>query len=192
MCEGHVPSEEKIRNWLFYREMSGDILVEQNCHSLDVVNWFMRKHPLKASGFGSRAIRKSQGDVLDNLAATFHFDDGTVFSYSANQFATSGYSDISETFLCENGSINTSRKGYKLWTEGAEAPIVVATDYDITKDSVDRFISGVRNGEHENAAPAAVESTLTAILARKAIYSGRSLNFEEVRSATPGWGVPSL
>src|SRR4029077_9668835 len=42
--EGVAASEEKIRNWLFYREHSGDIIVEQNCHNLDVFNWFMGTH----------------------------------------------------------------------------------------------------------------------------------------------------
>ena len=50
--EGHPASEEPMRNWLFYREKSGDIIVEQNCHNIDVVNWFMGTHPVKAAGYG--------------------------------------------------------------------------------------------------------------------------------------------
>ena len=53
--EGVPANEEKIRNWLFYREHSGDIIVEQNCHNLDVVNWFMGTHPVRACGYGGRA-----------------------------------------------------------------------------------------------------------------------------------------
>jgi predicted dehydrogenase len=179
-----------MRNWLFYREFSGDIIVEQNCHNLDVVNWFMGKHPIKASGVGGRAMRK-EGNILDNLAATFQFDDGTVFSYSASQFSTARYNDISETFICENGSINTSRKGYTVWSPSSPTPTIVKTDYDITKDAVDRFIDGVRNGAYDNAGPSAVESTLTAIMAREAIYSGKQLTFDQVANAKPGRGVPS-
>ena len=71
--EGHPASEEQMRNWLFYREKSGDIIVEQNCHNLDVVNWFMGTHPVKAFGYGGRAVRKNIGNIMDNLAATFQF-----------------------------------------------------------------------------------------------------------------------
>ncbi|MCP5115619.1 MAG: Gfo/Idh/MocA family oxidoreductase, partial [bacterium] len=53
---GHPESEEKMRNWLFYREYSGDIVVEQDCHSLDVANWFMGSHPVRASGYGGRRL----------------------------------------------------------------------------------------------------------------------------------------
>src|SRR5207247_9598338 len=97
--EGHPATEEQMRNWLFYRAKSGDIIVEQNCHNLDVVNWFMGTHPTRAYGYGGRAVRKNIGDIMDNLAVTFKFDDGTIFSYSADQFAAGGCKDVSETFI---------------------------------------------------------------------------------------------
>ena len=54
---GHPDGEEKMRNWLFYRDYSGDIIVEQDCHNLDVANWFMGAHPVKACGYGGRRRR---------------------------------------------------------------------------------------------------------------------------------------
>ena len=158
--EGHPADQEQMRNWLFYREKSGDFIVEQDCHNLDVVNWFTGMHPTRASGYGGRMVRMSPGNIMDNLALTYHFDNGLVFSYSANQISKGGFVDVSETFICENGTINTSRKGYKLYNGGKE-PVVVTTSYDITKDAVDDFVDGARNGRLENAAFAAAESTLT-------------------------------
>ena len=179
---GHPSSEEKMRNWLFYREYSGDIIVEQNCHNIDVVNWFMGTHPEKVTGFGSRASRKDIGNILDNLAATFQFKDGTVFSYSSNQISLGNFNDISETFMCEKGAINTSRQGYKLYNKAGrrEPPVEAGTDYDITRDAVNDFVAGCRTGKIENAAPAAVESTLTAIMAREAIYKGKEMTWRDV------------
>src|SRR5580698_2176987 len=121
--EGHPADQEQMRNWLFYREKSGDFIVEQDCHNLDVVNWFTGMHPTRVSGYGGRMVRKSPGNILDNLALTYHFDNGLVFSYSANQISKGGFQDVSETFICENGAINTSRKGYKLYNGGKE-PVV--------------------------------------------------------------------
>jgi predicted dehydrogenase len=182
--EGHPQNEEPMRNWLFYREKSGDIIVEQNCHNLDVVNWFMGTHPVKVFGYGGRAVRKNIGNILDNLAATFQFADGTIFSYSSDQFAV-GYRDVSETFICEKGAVTTSRLGYTVYRAGK--PEVVETKdpatgkvYDITADAVNDFVEGARTGRLENAAPTAVESTLTAIMAREAIYSGREHKWSDV------------
>ncbi len=180
---GHAASEEKVRNWLFYRELGGDIIVEQNCHNLDVVNWFTGAHPVKAAGYGGRAVRKDIGNILDNLAATFQFADGTVFSYSANQFQTANFQDIGETFLCEKGAIYISRRGYKVYDKPDRnaPPEEVLTSYDITKDAVDEFVAGARTGKIENAAFSAVDSTLTAIMAREAIYRGREVTWEQVQ-----------
>jgi len=180
--EGHPAGEEKMRNWLFYRERSGDIIVEQNCHNLDVVNWFLGTHPVKAFGYGGRQVRTDIGNIMDNLAATFHFGNGVVFSYSANQFSTGGFGDVSETFICEKGAVNVSRRGYKLYnkTDRNAPPEEVTTDYDITADAVNDFVDGARTGKIENAAFTAVESTLTAIMAREAIYAGKEMSFDQI------------
>lgn len=182
---GHPSNEEKVRNWLFYREYSGDIIVEQNCHNLDVVNWFTGKHPVKAFGYGGRAVRKDIGNIMDNLAATYEFDDGLVLSYSANQITQGGYRDVGEVFFCEKGTIATSRQGYTLWNsnERGAKPIEVVTSGDITQDAVNEFVEGARTGKIENAAQSAAESTLTAILAREAIYSGKELHWDKLVKA---------
>lgn len=180
--QGHPEDQEKVRNWLFYRERSGDIIVEQDCHNLDVVNWFMEAHPVKAHGYGGRAVRKDIGNIMDNLAVTFEFADGTVFSYSANQFLTQNYHDIGETFMCDRGVISTSRGGYRLFNKPKGDPDVVTTDYDITRDAVNEFIEGARTGKVENAAFTAVESTLTAIMAREAILSGKEKTWKDVQA----------
>jgi hypothetical protein len=126
-------------------------------------------------------VRKSPGNILDNLALTYHFDNGLVFSYTANQISEGGYRDVSETFICEKGVIVTSRKGYQIYNGGKE-PVVVATSYDITKDAVDDFVDGARHGRLENAAFAAAESTLTGIMGRESIYSGKEKTWEMLQA----------
>ncbi|MCW5977421.1 MAG: Gfo/Idh/MocA family oxidoreductase [Bryobacteraceae bacterium] len=178
---GHPADEEKVRNWFFYRELSGDILVEQDCHNVDVVNWFMGMHPVKASGYGSRRLRQ-YGDIFDNVACTFQFADGRVFSYSANQFGTPGFQDVSETFMCDYGAVNVSRRGYTIW-RGKQPEERVQTKYDITADAVNDFVDGVRNGRIENMGVSAAESTLTAVMALTACASGREVTWEEMSEA---------
>ncbi|MEK7403843.1 MAG: Gfo/Idh/MocA family oxidoreductase [Acidobacteriota bacterium] len=174
---GHPPEQEKIRNWFFYRELSGDILIEQDCHNIDVVNWFTGSHPVRASGYGSRQIRK-YGDIYDNVGVTFQFGDGVIFSYSANQFRTPSFQDVSETFICEKGAVNVSRRGYTIWRD-KQPPEQAVTKHDITEDHVNEFIEGCRTGKIENAAFHAVESTLTAVMALEACVRGREMSWEE-------------
>lgn len=183
---GHPSSEEQMRNWLFYKERSGDIIVEQNCHNLDVVNWFMGAHPVKAAGYGGRAVRKDIGNIMDNLALTYEYGDGTVFSFAASQFTAGGFYDVGETFLCGEGTIRTSRAGYELWNKekrGAPPEVTqsASSQGDITADAVNQFIEGARTGKIENAAFYAVESTLTAIMGREAIYSGKPMAWSDLK-----------
>lgn len=175
---GHPADQERVRNWFFYRELSGDILVEQDCHNIDVVNWFLGTHPIRVTGYGSRQVR-FYGNIFDNVSCTFEFPDGRIFSYAANQFRTPGYSDVSETFICEGGALTTSRRGYVIHRPG-QPPERVETNYDITVDVVNEFVEGVRTGKVENAALAAVVSTLTAVMALKACVTGAPVTWEEV------------
>jgi|SRR5579871_2267973 len=181
---GVSPDEEKTRNWLFYRERSGDIIVEQNCHNIDVVNWFMGTHPMRAFGYGGRQVRNNIGNILDNLAATFHFENGVIFSYSANQFSEGGFSDVSETFICEHGAVNTSRKGVKVYRNKANPPEEIVTQGDITQEAVNEFVEGARTGKLENAAFSASESTLSAILARESIYGGKEMSWDQLSKSS--------
>jgi predicted dehydrogenase len=178
--ENQTAAEEKIRNWYFYKDMSGDIITEQDCHNIDVVHWFTGRNPAKAVGYGTRALRKV-GDVLDSLSVTFQYSDGLVFNYSACQMAGIGWNDISETFMCEDGSVNTSRRGVTVFRKGKrEATETWPTNYDITIDAVNEFVEGARTGKLENAALWGADSTLAAIMAKDAIYSGKEVTWEKV------------
>jgi predicted dehydrogenase len=179
---GHPDSEEKIRNWFFYRNLSGDILIEQDCHNIDVVNWFTGRHPVRVTGYGSRQVRQ-YGDIFDNLSCTFQYEDGLIFSYCANQFGNGpAWSDVSETFICEKGSINVSRRGYTIFRAGQQQE-TVPTKYDITIDAVNEFVDGARNGKLENAAIHAAESTLTAVMALEACVRGEAMTWDRVRES---------
>src|SRR6266850_2901810 len=58
--------ERRLRNWVYDRVLSGDIIVEQNIHVIDICNWVLKAHPLKASATGGRAGRPADGDVYGN------------------------------------------------------------------------------------------------------------------------------
>jgi hypothetical protein len=82
-------------------------------------------------------------------------------------------------FFLEKGVVTTSRTGIGIYREG-QKPELTPTRYDITQDAVNDFIEGARTGKLENAAPWAVESTLTAIMGREAIYAKREMSWNDV------------
>lgn len=178
--KGVPAAEEKIRNWYFYREMSGDMIIEQDCHNIDVVNWFTGSHPNWAAGCGSRMVRTDIGDIFDNIAVSFKFATGLNFSYAATQFGRQvGWSDVGETFICEKGTVHTSRTGIRIQRGGSKVVEEYATKYDITQDAVNEFIEGARTGKIENAAFHAVDSTLTGYMALMAAVKGQPVTWEQ-------------
>ena len=51
------PQEKRLRNWIFDKTISGDIIVEQNIHLIDVNNWVLGAHPVSAQGSCGRKGR---------------------------------------------------------------------------------------------------------------------------------------
>src|SRR5262250_2302209 len=60
------PTEKRLRNWVYDRVLSGDIIVEQNIHVIDICNWILMGHPLKATATGGRLGRPADGDAYGN------------------------------------------------------------------------------------------------------------------------------
>jgi myo-inositol 2-dehydrogenase / D-chiro-inositol 1-dehydrogenase len=67
--------EWMIRDWVNWCWLSGDHIVEQHVHNIDVANWFIGGHPVKAVGFGSRQ-RRVTGDQYDNFSIDYVYEDG--------------------------------------------------------------------------------------------------------------------
>jgi predicted dehydrogenase len=181
---GHPAEQEKVRNWFFYREMSGDMLIEQDCHNIDVIHWFTNMKPVKACGYASRQVRTNIGNIFDNLAFSMTYENGLVVSFSANQFGRqTGWSDVSETFICEKGTVSVSRQGYKVYRGNVKEVEEVQTKYDITQDAVNEFIDGARNSKIENAGIWGAESTLMGVMALTALVNKREETWERVMRA---------
>jgi len=102
------PAVEKLRNWFCYKDYSGDIIVEQDCHNLDVLHWFLGGLPLRAIGRGNAKVRKSM-NILDNLTVIYEWPDGFVVNFEANQLTPRGFSKVGEEFTGTKGTITTSR-----------------------------------------------------------------------------------
>jgi predicted dehydrogenase len=170
------PAVEKLRNWFCYRDYSGDIIVEQDCHNLDVLHWFLGGLPVSAVGRGNTKIRKSM-DILDNLTVIYEWPNGFVVNFEANQLTPRGYSKVGEEFTGTKGTITTSRARmvhYKAPKEQEEMP----TKRDITADALENFIGRILTSDPENVAERSALSTCIALLGRTAIYSGREATWK--------------
>jgi myo-inositol 2-dehydrogenase / D-chiro-inositol 1-dehydrogenase len=199
------PAERRLRNWLYDRTLSGDIIVEQNIHVIDICNWVLQAHPLKASATGSRLGRPSNdGDVYGNYNAVFQYPDGVDVTFSSTQFAK-GWWDVTERFFGTKGTSQSPYRGPlgiwgdEPWQWEASAP-KDATDkgFSVTgkftsnleladPEKKKAFVASITSGNFHNQAGKGAESALSCMLARTAAYTGREVTWDELMKSTEVW-----
>ncbi|HEV2691005.1 MAG TPA: Gfo/Idh/MocA family oxidoreductase [Bryobacteraceae bacterium] len=170
------PKVEKLRNWFAYREYSGDFIVEQDCHNLDVLHWFLNGRPLRAVGMGGRKVRTDM-EILDHLSLSYEFPNGLHVNFEANQISPAGFRRVGEEFTGATGLLATSRERM-VHHRGPKDVETMESKRDITNDAIESFLTRVLNGEVENVAERSAISTLFAILGRTAIYQNREATWK--------------
>ncbi|MEN6606273.1 MAG: Gfo/Idh/MocA family oxidoreductase [Bryobacteraceae bacterium] len=169
------PKIEKLRNWFCYRDYSGDFIIEQDCHNLDVLHWFLGGLPTRAIGWGGRKVRTTM-DILDHLNLTYEFPKGIHVNFEANQLTPRPFKRVGEEFTGTKSVIATSRQSM-IHYKGTKPETIVAKR-DITIDAVETFIGRVQSGKVENVAERSALSTMIAILGRTALYTGREATWK--------------
>jgi len=171
------PKVEKIRNWFCFKDLSGDFIVEQDCHNFDVLHWFLGGLPLRAVGYGGRKVRTSM-DLLDRLSLTFEWPNDIQVAYEANQLTPRGYSKVGEEFTGTKGTIQTSRGGL-IHTKGpAPNDVENIKSREPTADAMEEFANRILSGDVENVAERSARSTLIALLGREATYSRKEVTWK--------------
>jgi predicted dehydrogenase len=174
-------AEWQIRNWLYFTWLSGDHIVEQHVHNIDVANWVIGAHPLKATAVGGRQWRTElrYGHIYDHFAVDYEYPNGVRVLSMCRQIAgTRGR--VGEHFIGTKGNSNAAGRieGAKSWTfERPEKPI---SPY--IQEHTD-LIASIRSGKPYNELKQVTESTLTAILGREAAYTGQEIAWDEMLNA---------
>ncbi len=174
------PEQNRLRNWVFDKVLSGDIIVEQNIHVLDVANWYIQAHPLKAVGTGGRKARVDVGDCWDHFLVLYEYPKGIKVDFSSAQF-TRGYSDLCIRFYGTKGTVDSHYRGPvritgdNPWTGKEENTFTVGA-----ANNVRAFVESIRSGRYLNNAAVSVQSNLTAILGRMAAYAQREVTWDEM------------
>lgn len=199
---GRSPTERRLRNWVYDRVLSGDIIVEQNIHVIDICNWILKTHPVKCSSTGGRLGRPADGDVFGNYNVVFTYPDGVDVTFSSTQFAK-GWWDVTERFF---GTKGTSQSPYSgplgIWgDEPWQTPLTPAKDeqgFSATgkftsnlefadAEKKKAFVESIVSGNFHNQAAKGAESALSCMMARTAAYTGREVTWDEHMKSPEVW-----
>lgn len=195
----------RLRNWIYDRVLSGDIIVEQNIHVIDTFNWMLKAHPLKATAAGSRKVRTDIGDVYGHYNATFYYPEEVTINFSSTQF-DKGWWDVGGKFFGAKGvsqwhysgpvaiygedpwswhspNSNSSGGQEKFSVTGSFSDNLALAD----PNKLGGFIESITSGNFHNQAALGAESTLSAMLAREAAYLGHEVSWDDLLAMNMQW-----
>jgi predicted dehydrogenase len=192
---GMDPDHRKMVNWFGDRVLSGDIIVEQNIHVIDVANWLLQSHPLKAHGTGGRTdwsgTANDFGDAWDHFAITYTYPNNVHASFSSHQLNGS-FADLCVRVIGIDGCADTHYNGLIRIT-GKNAWLGSEKD-DTFKggavENVKKFIAAIRDNKPIYNFETSVESNLTGILGRTAAYKNAEVTWDEMMKSNEKWSSP--
>jgi len=178
--------EYMLRNWGNFNWLSGDHIVEQFIHQVDLMNWYLGKNPVKAIGWGGRQ-RRVTGDQYDFFSIEYIYDNGMHTHCAARQI--SGCSNLTkvqivgtEGFADAKGALY-NLKGEEIWKypkpEEADADQTWAVKDPFVQEHIN-LVTAIRTGNVINDAEAQVMSTLVTIMGRESAYTGKDVTWEEL------------
>jgi predicted dehydrogenase len=182
--------EWMIRDWVNWCWLSGDHIVEQHVHNLDVLNWFTGGHPVKAVGMGSRQ-RRVTGDQFDNFSVDFEFEDGRHFHSMCRQINGCA-GNVSERLQGAIGSTNCQNSildlaGTEIWKYQYPKDEKDQEQRRLMKPAMDQehvdFVTSIRNNQAFNELENTAISTMVAIMGRVSAYTGKETTWEEMMNS---------
>jgi predicted dehydrogenase len=178
--------EWMIRDWGNWNWLSGDHIVEQHIHNIDVINWFLGKKPVRASGFGAHH-RRSTGDQYDIFSIDFVYEDDIHVNSMCRQIdGCTG--NISEVIRGTKGTWSSDgeikdRKGNLVWKfdyEKEKAEFKQTSGFVLEHVNL---VNHIRDNNPISYAEATAISTLTAIMGRISAYTGEDVTWDQVMAS---------
>ena len=180
---GESDLEWQMRNWWHFAWLSGDHIAEQAVHSIDKMAWVMKDEPpVKCHAIGGRAIPQGSGigNIFDHFGVVYEYANGVRGFHFSRQQANC-FNQNHDYIMGSDGTAHIIR--------AFSGPFVIKgkTDWRFreanTKDMYqvehDELFESIRNGHPINDGDRMAKSTLLALMARMAAYSGQEITWEQ-------------
>ncbi len=184
----HPLGSDPDKIWLSQRARSGDWMLEQACHTWDVLGWVAGDLPKRACGAGRRDVFKSvqpERDVTDYYIATLEYPNGLLVNYNHTWFAPNRdngtISGVYERIAGLKGAIDLGN-GRISYTDGSKEPkLLHPGEPEMSSGSVKHFLECVREGRQPNSSIGnGINASLTGLLVRKAVDERRPVTMDEI------------
>ncbi len=182
--EAATNPEARLTAWGLDQILSGDIITEQNIHTIDVMSWIMDAPPVCAFGTGGRKVR-DYGDCWDTFSITFKYADNVGIAFSSRQFQGHGSKPegIRNRMFGVDGVLETAYGDDTLirgknFYRGGKSPAIYK---DGAVTNIATFHKSIQDGDYTNSTVApSVRSNLCTVLGRTAAYKGEVVSWDEM------------
>lgn len=176
--------ENRLRAWGLDKILSGDIITEQNIHTLDVMNWIMGVPPVWAAGTGARKVRPV-GTCNDTFSLVFQYPNNVGITFSSRQIEGHGTQPegIRNRMFGSEGVLETEYGGQviirgKHFYRGGSSPQIYEAG---AVANIKTFHDSITSGKFDNpTVETSVRSNLITILGRTAAYEQRLVTWQEM------------
>ena len=191
--DGWGDLEAQVRNWNAHLWLSGDSIVEQAVHCIDMMQWAMGDQlPLHAEGSGGRQVYNDPdkyGNIYDHFACVYQWDNGTKgYHFSRQQNGTVGSYEVELSGTkgtCSAKNRHAIFAGDNSWRYRGENNDMYQTEHDT-------LFSSIRKGEPFNDGEKSAHSTMVAIMGRMASYTGQKITYEKALASKEDLTPPHL
>jgi myo-inositol 2-dehydrogenase/D-chiro-inositol 1-dehydrogenase len=177
---GWTEMEYQLRNWRYFTWLWGGQLAGQTIHQIDVMNWLMNDYPVSARGLGGRQTFNgpNQGHTYDHHYAEFRYKNGTKMHVTGatmdHCWSRMGFDIQGTKGSASEKNIIFDMDGNAVWRYRDENdPNAFEVEHQV-------FFESIMKGGHINNTEYGAKSTLTTIMGRMAIHSGKELELTDV------------
>jgi len=167
-----------MRNWYYYTWLSGDFNVEQHVHFLDICAWLLRgQYPVRCAGSGGRQVRTGPefGHIFDHFSVMYEYESGEKVFSQCRQMAGC-FGDMSVQAIGTRGTADLSER--RMTIRNPETWVRPGKDNNFYQTEHDELFASIRKGSPINNGDYMAKSTLVAIMARMAAYTGKQITWE--------------
>jgi predicted dehydrogenase len=183
------PEAEKARPaWYKDVRLSGDLIVENAVHNLDVCNWVAGSRPESAFGHGKKYFPKPipAGTVMmDGFSVEYIYANDMHLDYSQLYLHPRSLKELANAqwymVFGEKGAVNLAKGLFYQHASDEVRELLPAGVRDGGEDAMTQFYRAIReNGKPIADITVAATAALTAIMGREAIYRRRMVTWKEL------------
>lgn len=189
--QGGSGQRRKRPAWYEDVKQSGDLIVENAIHNIDVCNWLAGSRPVSAYGHGKRYLPEpipAGTLMMDGFSVEYIYQNDMHLDYSQLYLHPRKMKRLRNSMwfvvFGEKGAIELD---YGSWTfydmQGDQEPVEhkEAEDVNLTEIAHNEFFQAIRDKTASTVGiDVAAVSALTAIMGREAIYQRRMVTWDEM------------